>query len=65
MMIAHVPQWLIPLLGTRERMILDAPDAWTSNSDADGNWLPAFQQRIVASGLGEFTIDSQKRMIIG
>lgn len=64
-MIAHVPAWLVPLLGTRERMILDAPNAVTSNSDADANWLPAFQQRIIAHGLGEFTIDSQKRMIIG
>lgn len=64
-MVAYVPQWLVPLLGARERMILDAPDARISNSDADGNWLPAFQQRITAPGLGEFTIDSQKRMIIG
>lgn len=63
-MISHIPKWLAPLLGTRERMILDAPDAWTSNSDVDGNWLPVFQQRITSS-LGDFTIDSKRRMIIG
>lgn len=63
-MIGYVPSWLVPLLGTRERMILDAPNATTSNSDVDGNFLPAYQQRVIAHGLGDFTIDSKRRMII-
>ncbi len=63
-MINYIPEWLKPLLGNRERDIITAADATTSNSDCDGEWLPKHQQRIISKANGEFTIDSKRRMII-
>lgn len=61
----HIPAWLEPLLGERERRIISDPKANFWQVDDDGERLPPHQQIINSKEHGQFTIDAQKRQIIG
>ena len=60
----HVPAWLIPLLGEREKAILCHRDTKFLHEDLDGNRYPNHQQWI-ESPVGNMLIDAKKRQIIG
>ena len=61
----YVPDWLQPLLGTRENLILSDPKAEFRHEDEDGERLPNHQQLIVSREHGRFMIDAKLKKIIG
>ena len=70
-MTVALPEWLIPLLGEREKAILDAPDSCPMQClpeclQEGEERLPRYQQYIVSVSLRQyFVIDSQRMQIIG
>lgn len=59
-----VPAWLIPLMGEREKAIINHRRAKFLREDLDGNRYPDHQQWI-ESPVGTMLIDSKKKAIIG
>jgi hypothetical protein len=60
----YLPDWLTPLLGTRERAIADHPDSRCLCVDRDGTRLPPYQRLIEMPDGESFTIDGHRRAII-
>lgn len=61
---AYIPPWLEPLLGARERAIVEHPQVRVLAVDQDGNRLPQFQRQLETPDGRRMTIDSQRRAII-
>jgi hypothetical protein len=61
----HIPNWLRPIMGQRERRIAATEGVRCLATDDEGNRLPHYQQ-IIETPTGErFTIDARRRAIIG